>query len=272
MTVGDDEQHGAVDEIDALLRETGEIWRSSQPPARVDFTFLERAGGRAWLPRARGAALGVVSAAVIAGAIVMSVPGSPGGPAPGGLATSSAEPQGDREDSGNASPDGGVTSGGLEAPSQPSNVPVTMSEPSTDPEAARLAAIEAINTDSEQFGGVYIDEAGVLVIQYVGENRGRAAVERVLVPEVAVRWVQVERSQDELARIANEIRQRKLDGVFAISIETLTNRVEIWLDEYAPRSTLAAAFAAEYADAIFIRPGTDILYAGDDLRVDDSGP
>jgi hypothetical protein len=130
-----------------------------------------------------------------------------------------------------------------------------------DPEAARLAAIEAINTDSEQFGGVYIDEAGVLVIQYVGENRGRAAVERVLVPEVAVRWVQVERSQDELARIANEIRQRKLDGVFAISIETLTNRVEIWLDEYAPRSTLAAAFAAEYADAIFIRPGTDILYA-----------
>ena len=46
-----------------------------------------------------------------------------------------------------------------------------------DVEGARLAVVEAVNTDTMNFGGIYLDAGNTLVIEYVGANAGRAAVD-----------------------------------------------------------------------------------------------
>jgi hypothetical protein len=110
--------------------------------------------------------------------------------------------------------------------------------------------VVAVNTDTTNFGGVYLDTDGTLVIQYVGANAGRAAVEAVLDPKVCVRWQKVDRSRADLDQIMTAITDRNLNGVGAVAIDTLDNRVEV--DVYPPEDVaqLALLFGTEYGAAV----------------------
>lgn len=101
------------------------------------------------------------------------------------------------------------------------------SGPSTDVEAARQAAIAAVSSDPLNFGGVYIERDGTLVIQYVGQNAGHAAVEAKLVPGVSARWEKVARNQLDLVGTAVAIRDLNLEGVNAIAVDTIGNQVKV---------------------------------------------
>lgn len=130
----------------------------------------------------------------------------------------------------------------------PSNVSAT---PATDPEVARLRVIEAVNGDPVNFGGVYLDEAGDLVIQYVGANAGRATVEEVLRPGMSVRWDKVDRSHADLMRLLRQVRERNLDGVSAISIDTLKNQVKVRVDP-GQADAISPILEREYGDAVAV--------------------
>ena len=96
-----------------------------------------------------------------------------------------------------------------------------------DVEGARLAVVEAVDTDTMNFGGIYLDAGNTLVIEYVGANAGRAAVDSILDPRISVRWQQVDRSRAELDEIAASIKDSHLDGVVMIGIDTIHNQVEV---------------------------------------------
>jgi hypothetical protein len=126
--------------------------------------------------------------------------------------------------------------------------------------------VGAINRDTVNFGGVYLDENGVLVIQYVGENGGRAAVEQLLPPGAAVRWVKVDRSRVELDRIQTAITDRIAKGeadlgdVFSVAIDTVPNQVLVSLF-HGSVSEVSQLLAAEYGDAVRVEFNSDIPVA-----------
>ena len=114
-----------------------------------------------------------------------------------------------------------------------------------------FAVVEAVHTDPDNFDTVYFDVYGVLVIEYVGDNAGRAAVETKLTPEMEVRWVQVRYSRTELRRIQDEIVDRHLDGVYWVGSGSVCNAVTVGVDEESideVRQLLAEA----YGDAVHV--------------------
>jgi hypothetical protein len=122
----------------------------------------------------------------------------------------------------------------------------------TDPEEPILRVVRAVNSDPINFGGVYLERGGArdgeLVIQYVGSNAGRAAAEARITPGLAVRWEKVERSRSELDRIQDQIRERHLDGVAWIAIDTIRNQVKVGVvPSYVDAVSLLVAGA--YGDA-----------------------
>lgn len=127
-----------------------------------------------------------------------------------------------------------------------------------DLEEARLWVIGAVNSDPVNFGGVYIDSDAVLVIQYVGANAGRAAVEQRLTPGVAVRWEKVEHNRSELTQIAGEIMDLHLAGVFAISSGTSRNLVIVTVGPSGSVSEVSRVLAAKYGDAVHVEFSADI--------------
>jgi hypothetical protein len=125
-----------------------------------------------------------------------------------------------------------------------------------DLEQAQLGVVEAVNTDPVNFGGVYLDADGTLVILYVGTNAGRACVEAVLDPGLAVRWQQVERSQADLMRILRKIGNRNIEGVVAISIDTMNNQVDVLVAENDPGAEAATAtLNAMFGSEVEVRTG-----------------
>lgn len=114
-----------------------------------------------------------------------------------------------------------------------------------------LAVVEAVHTDPDNFDTIYFDIHGVMVIEYVGDNAGRAAVEAKLTPEMEVRWVQVRYSRSELQRIQKEIVDRRLDGVYWVASGSVCNAVTVGVDKDSideVRQLLAEA----YGDAVHV--------------------
>lgn len=137
--------------------------------------------------------------------------------------------------------------------------PMTEPTPTVDPEASRLRAIEMVNADPDNFGGAYIDDAGVLVIQYLGANAGRSAVESVLPAEVPVRWEKVELSQRELLRILEEISHSMPDTVSSVGLDTVNNRVEVRLASDDHRSDLTRQLSEKYRAAVWVNPDPHVF-------------
>jgi len=119
-------------------------------------------------------------------------------------------------------------------------------------DAVLTPAVVAVNTDEANFGGVYVDSGGALVVQYVGTNSGRPAVERVLDPSVCVRWERVERSAADLKRIIAAIMARNLNGVAAAGIDTLANRVEVVVWPPDEVDQVALLLGSEYGTAVSV--------------------
>jgi len=128
---------------------------------------------------------------------------------------------------------------------------------STDPETRRFAVIHAVNTDPVNFGGVYLEDDGTLVILYVGANAGGAIVER-LASGMAVRWEKVERSSGELRQAATEIRERSLNGVTWIAIDTIRNRVHVGVGPGGSVADVSRLLAEDYGDGVYVSEG-DVL-------------
>lgn len=110
--------------------------------------------------------------------------------------------------------------------------------------------MKTVNTDTTNFGGVYLDSIGVLVIQYVSANAARAALEAVLDPRLCIRWQKVDRSRAQLDHIMTAITDRNLNGVGAVAIDTLDNQVEV--DVYPPEvvAELSLLLGSEYGAAV----------------------
>ena len=94
-------------------------------------------------------------------------------------------------------------------------------------EAAQIPVIEAVNTDADNFGGVYLDGTGTLVIQYVDANAGRAAIEKLIGPGVPVRWEAVTRSQSALLGLKDQVVKAWPDGVYSVGLDTTSNEVNV---------------------------------------------
>jgi hypothetical protein len=147
-----------------------------------------------------------------------------------------------------------------EAPSPVSPSPAGESAtPPPDVEAIQDRVIEAVNADWANFGGVYLERDGTLVIQYVGANAGRAAVEEVLEPGVSVRWEQVERSRADLMAILREVRDRDLEGVVAVGIDTINNQVEVTVDPSQHFDEVSQILGSEYSDAVAVVAGEPMV-------------
>jgi hypothetical protein len=89
-----------------------------------------------------------------------------------------------------------------------------------------------------------------LVIQYVGANGGGPTVEAVLDPRICVRWEKVDRSRAQLDQIMTAIMDRNLDGVGAVAIDTLGNRVEVDVYPAEDVAQLSQLLSGEYGAAV----------------------
>ncbi|HUG30192.1 MAG TPA: hypothetical protein VMQ65_06760 [Candidatus Limnocylindria bacterium] len=136
------------------------------------------------------------------------------------------------------------------------------SSPPIDPEEPLLRVIVAVNSDPINFGGVYLERGGArdgeLVIQYVGSNAGRAAVEARITPGLAVRWEKVEYSRGELLRIAREISDLRLAGVFGVSSGTSRNRVIVMVGPSGSVAEVSQVLAPKYGDAVVVEFSADV--------------
>ena len=232
-------------EIDALLDEAGARWRSRQVFRPVELSpesLAPHARGRSALAMiASGIGTLAVGAAVVGVlALALQVQRTPGGSQTSSM-TPASQPAA-----------AAIPTSSSESP-QASN----SATPPTDVEASRLAAIEAVNSDTLNFGGVYLDDDDVLVIQYVGPNAGRDAVEARLSPGVAVRWEKVERSRAELMRTVREIRDRGLPVVM-IAIDTINNVVEVTVD-FLEYDHVSDVLTNEYGDSVAVKSGPPIV-------------
>jgi hypothetical protein len=203
--------NGRMDDVDeravhALLERAGDAWRSGQSFDEIQITPARLRASRfglSWGSTLRWVA-SVVAAAGLVTLAIWAIPRAPSNNVAAD-ATFSFVPT-----TTTASPAAGAT------------VP-------EDVEQVRLDVIAAVKGDTTNFGGVYLDEDNVLVIQYVGSNVGRPAVDDQLRPGVDVRWEKVERSRDDLMRILREVRELDLDGVWAVSIDTVSNQVQVFV-------------------------------------------
>lgn len=129
-----------------------------------------------------------------------------------------------------------------------------------DADAARVPLAEAVNGDPDNFGVPYLDEDGAFVVQYVGENLGRPAVERQLSPDLQLRWEKVDYSRSELRRIGADVRDLNLDGVVAISMGSQRNRVIVKVGPSGSVEKVAEAVSA-FGKAVQVESTTDMPLA-----------
>jgi hypothetical protein len=104
----------------------------------------------------------------------------------------------------------------------------------------------------------------MLVIQYVGANAGRAAVEQKITCAEAVRWEMVERSRADLDRILTGIGNRlqsgeaELSGVFAVELDTINNQIVVWVGPGGSLTDASHFLAAAYGEAVRVEFSSDI--------------
>jgi hypothetical protein len=145
----------------------------------------------------------------------------------------------------------------------PASPPPSQRASCSESEASQLTLIQAVNEDRINFGGVYLDHSGVLVIQYVGANAGRAAVEQLIGCAEAVRWVKVERSAADLFRIIDElssfidVHRPEFRDVFAVSIDTIGNQVEVSVGPSGSVADLEAFLNPIYGNAVRVQFSSD---------------
>jgi hypothetical protein len=84
----------------------------------------------------------------------------------------------------------------------------------------------------------------------VPASHHRAAVEKVLDARVCVRWEKVDRSRAELDEIMAEITRRNLDGVGAVAIDTLNDRVEVIVYPPEDVAQLSLLLGSEYGAGV----------------------
>jgi hypothetical protein len=85
---------------------------------------------------------------------------------------------------------------------------------------------------------------GFLVVQFVGQNTGRASVEEAVSKQsadVRVRYEEVTYSRAELLEVANEVLAMRLKGVVGIAPATISNRVRIDVGPWGSTSEVASA-------------------------------
>jgi hypothetical protein len=128
-------------------------------------------------------------------------------------------------------------------------------------EAARSEVTEAMYANQDVFGIPYLADDGALVVQYVDEA-ARAELEEQVDPAVTVRWERVTYSRSELRRIASEISDRRLDGVFSISSGTIENRVIVMVGPGGSVEAVSALLEAQYGDAVRVGFSADIPTVG----------
>ena len=111
-----------------------------------------------------------------------------------------------------------------------------------------------MNSDPDNFGGVVVTQDGSLVVFFVGSGAGRANIQ--VAPGLRVEWRQVQRSYTDLMRILREISDRNLSGVWTLSIDVATNRVEVRVDPAELVLGTSIALAAQYGDAVLVVGGS----------------
>jgi hypothetical protein len=236
MSAMGDQTHAERD-IDTLLHEAGAQWRTQQVFGDV----------RVSRPAVRGRAFGrlVIGTLgiVVVGAVAL------------GLATFAPR---------------ALENAGATGSPTPTDTPVATTAPvaSLSPaalEAAQLPVIEAVNADRVNFGGVFIDNDGTLVIQYYGANAGAAAVEPLIVPGLPVRWEQVTRTREELDRIHAEIVASWPNGVGGIGLDTIKNQVVVTVFDAAILSEITHELA-RYGDAVRIECCYEISFPSWPMR------
>lgn len=218
-------------DVDVMLHEAGAHWRARQvfaavSPARRHLRPYARVTSGLLIP-----AVGLAAVVAVAGAVIALGPLRFSGA--GADATSSLEP-------------------GTSHPT--ATEPIPRLSP-VELEAARLRVVEAVNTNPSNYGVPYLD-GGTLVIPYVTEE-ARAAVEAQVTPGLPVRWEKVEYSQSELQRIASEISDLRLDGVFGVSSGTSRNRVIVYVVPWGSVDEVRTAVAG-YGAAVVVEISSDL--------------
>jgi hypothetical protein len=128
-------------------------------------------------------------------------------------------------------------------------------------EAAMSEVTGAMYANQDDFGIPYLADDGALVVQYVDEA-ARAALEEQVDPAVTVRWERVTYSRSELRRVAGEISDLRLEGVFGISAGTIENRVIVMVGPGGSLEEVAELLAARYGEIVRVEFSTDIPVVG----------
>lgn len=219
-----------VGQIEDLLGDAGARWRARQVFDAVDVPprIVQR---KAAAMHILSPALGLVAVVVALWAVVAV--GQVRFPGAGSAASPSADPS-------------AMTSG-----------PIVLTE--AEQEAARIKVVEAVNSDAANFGIPFLADDGVLVLQYFDEE-ARAVIAAQVPQGLEVRWEKVEYSQSELWRIASEIGDLNLDGVFAISTGTSRNRVVVKVGPSGSVDEVRQTLAA-YGAAVLVEGSSDLPIA-----------
>jgi hypothetical protein len=133
---------------------------------------------------------------------------------------------------------------------------VAVGSPPESPEF--LAVVRAVHRDPDNFGEIYVDPTGIVVIQYVGDNAGRPAVEEEIPGDMEVVWRQVRHSRTELRRIQDEITERRLPGVYWTGSGNACNAVKVGVDEHSI-DEIGQLLADNYGDAVYVVPSEPII-------------
>lgn len=126
---------------------------------------------------------------------------------------------------------------------------VAVGSPPETPEF--LAVVRAVNRDPDNFDSIYVDPTGIVVIEYVGDNAGRPAVEEKIPAGMQVRWQQVRYSRTELRRIQDEIMERHLAGVWWAGSGNACNAVTVGVDA-GSIDEIRRLLAETYGDAVHV--------------------
>lgn len=118
-----------------------------------------------------------------------------------------------------------------------------------------MRVVEAMSADPSNFGVPYLD-GGTLVVPYLNEE-ARAAVEAQVTPGLAVGWEKVQYSRSELRRIASEISDMRLVGVFGVSSGTSRNRVIVYVVPWGSVDEVRRAVAG-YGPAVIVETSSDL--------------
>jgi len=234
-------------DLDRKLHDAGSRWRAgiaidADVPALPDDPGRSK-GARAVFALGAVGLVVAISVAVLSGGLRSPIDGSGAVPASAAPTETAAEPTGTASAV-------AVTPGAT--PVIESDCPggsVAVGSPPETPEF--LALVGAVHHDPDNFDTIYVDPNGIVVIEYVGDNAGRPAVEGKIPPGLEVRWRQVRHSRTELRRIQDEITERRLAGVWWTGSGNACNAVTVGVDKDSI-DEIRRMLAETYGDAVHV--------------------